>query len=96
MSTTSFIFAVCSDLLVIAYSDLALLEFKGVVSAGTRRRSQTTILYRCDRLGKEDDVLRPRLDLEDQQTRLVRKLRNWIVGKAWIPRDVPPTLDTQY
>ena len=74
--------------------DLGLTEFRGVVSAGTRRRSRLTILYRCRRLTSEDDSLRPRLDLEDQQTRLVRRLRNWIV-KRDVQLDKPPALETQ-
>ena len=75
--------------------DIGLTEFRGVVSAGTRRRSRATILYRCQRLSREDDVLRPRLDLEDQQTRLVRRLRDWIVKRNRMSRDIPPTLETQ-
>jgi hypothetical protein len=75
--------------------DLGLTEFRGVVSAGTRRRSRTTVLYRCRRLGREDDVLRPRLDLEDQQTRMVRKLRDWVMRRSWVVKDIPPTLETQ-
>lgn len=75
--------------------DIGLTEFRGVVSAGTRRRSRATILYRCQRLSREDDVLRPRLDLEDQQTRLVRRLRDWIVKRNRVSRDIPPTLETQ-
>jgi hypothetical protein len=77
-------------------TDIGLTEFRGVVSAGTRQKSRASILYRCRRLHKEDDVLRPRLDLMDQQTRFVRRLRDWVVRKSAImARDVPPTLETQ-
>jgi hypothetical protein len=79
----------------LANVDLGLTEFRGVVSAGTRRRSRATALYRCRRLGRDDDGLRPRLDLEDQQTRMVRKLRDWIVRRSWVVKDMPPTLETQ-
>jgi hypothetical protein len=75
--------------------DLGITEFRGVVSAATRRKSRATILYRCRRLSREDDILRPRLDLEDQQTRLVRRLRDWVVRRSWVRRDEPPPLDTQ-
>jgi hypothetical protein len=74
--------------------DIGLTEFRGVVSAGTRRRSRLTILYRCRRLTREDDALRPRLDLEDQQTRLVRRLRDWVVKRS-VQSDKPPALETQ-
>jgi len=80
---------------IIFFRDLGLTEFRGVVSAGTRRRSRATVLYRCRRLGRDDDGLRPRLDLEDQQTRMVRKLRDWVVRRSWVVKDVPPTLETQ-
>ena len=76
-------------------ADVGLTEFRGVVSAGTRRRTRAIILYRCRRLGREDDVLRPRLDLEDQQTRLVRRLRDWVVRRNYVGRDIPPALETQ-
>ena len=83
------------DLLIFEIDlDLGLTEFRGVVSAGTRRLSRLTILYRCRRLAREDDSLRPRLDLEDQQTRLVRRLRDWII-KRDIVEDKPPALETQ-
>jgi len=76
--------------------DVGLTEFKGTVSAGTRRKSRAAILYRCRRLRKEDDTLRPRLDLMDQQTRFVRRLRDWTLRKGTIAvRDVHPTLETQ-
>jgi hypothetical protein len=78
------------------WTDIGLTEFRGVVSAGTRRNSRASILYRCRRLHKEDDGLRPRLDLMDQQTRFVRRLRDWVIRKSAImARDVPPTLETQ-
>ena len=76
-------------------ADLGLTEFRGVVSAGTRRRTRAIILYRCQRLGREDDVLRPRLDLEDQQTRFVRRLKDWVARRSYTSRDIPPALETQ-
>lgn len=76
-------------------ADIGLTEFRGVVSAGTRRRSRAIILYRCRRLGKEDDMLRPRLDFEDQQTRFVRRLKDWVVWRKYTSRDIPPALETQ-
>jgi hypothetical protein len=78
----------------IANGDLGLSQFRGVVSAATRRRSRAIVLYRCRRLSRADDALRPRLDLEDQQTRMVRRLRDWIM-RSNVGRDVPPTLETQ-
>ena len=76
-------------------ADLGLTEFRGVISAGTRRRTRAIILYRCQRLGREDDALRPRLDLEDQQTRLVKRLRDWVVRRNYASRDIPPRLESQ-
>jgi hypothetical protein len=75
--------------------DLGLSEFRGVVSAATRRKSRVTMLYRCQRLTREDDAMRPRLDLEDQQTRIVRRLRDWVLRNSWGGLDEPPTLETQ-
>jgi hypothetical protein len=75
--------------------DIGLSEFRGTVSAATRRKSRVTILYRCQRLSREDDAMRPRLDLEDQQTRMVRRLRDWILRNSWGGLDVPPALETQ-
>lgn len=75
--------------------DLGLTEFRGTISAGTRRRTRATILYRCRRLSREDDALRPSLDLTDQQTRFVRRLKDWVVRRGWLVRDVPPALETQ-
>lgn len=75
--------------------DVGLTEFRGVVSAGTRRRSRLTVLYRCRSLTREDDLLRPRLDLEDQQTTLVRRLRDWVVRRDQVHREEPPALETQ-
>ena len=75
--------------------EIGLTEFRGVVSAGTRRKSRATILYRCRAFGREDGMLRPGLDLEDQQTRMVRRLRDWVIRRSWVNTDIPPTLETQ-
>lgn len=40
-------------------------------------------------------MLRPRLDLEDQQTRMVRRIRDWVVRKNRLNVDIPPPLETQ-
>src|SRR2546423_2353116 len=77
------------------HPDLGLSEFRGTVTASTRRKSRLTILYRSHRLSRGDDPFRPRLDLQDQQTVFVRRLRDCVVRGSWIQRDVPPALETQ-
>ncbi|ODQ53241.1 hypothetical protein SAICODRAFT_35086 [Saitoella complicata NRRL Y-17804] len=65
---------------IILFEGLGLQSFENRVSASTRRnRTRCSLLYRTQRLHREDDQWRPNLAGHDEQTKRVRELRDWVL-----------------
>lgn len=72
---------------IVLLENLGLSEYRGVVSAVTRKSSKCNLVYRTNRLGHQDNQWRPPLHYRDEATRKVGEIRDWLLTFVGNRRD---------